>query len=128
MLGIEPVEHQGQKIVPMEFLKTLLPDPASLGPRTKGKTNIGIVAEGIKDGKKRKIYIYQVSDHEKCYEEVKSQAVSYTTGVPAMIGAKLMLEKVWYKEGVWNMEEFDPDPFMKELNEQGLPWKIKELE
>jgi len=128
MLGIEPVEHQGQKIVPIEFLKTLLPDPASLGPRTKGKTNIGIVAEGIKDGQKRKIYIYQVSDHEKCYAEVKSQAVSYTTGVPAMIGAKLMLEKIWYKEGVWNMEEFDPDPFMQELNKQGLPWKIKELE
>lgn len=128
MLGIEPVEHQGQKIVPIEFLKTLLPDPASLGPRTKGKTNIGIVAEGIKDGKKRKIYIYQVSDHEKCYEEVKSQAVSYTTGVPAMIGAKLMLEKVWYKEGVHNMEEFDPDPFMDELNKQGLPWQIKELD
>ncbi|MEN4053171.1 MULTISPECIES: saccharopine dehydrogenase family protein [Sulfurimonas] len=128
MLGIEPVEHQGQKIVPIEFLKTLLPDPASLGPRTKGKTNIGIVAEGIKDGKKKKIYIYQVSDHEKCYKEVKSQAVSYTTGVPAMIGAKLMLEKVWYKEGVHNMEEFDPDPFMEELNTQGLPWQIKELE
>jgi len=127
MLGIEPVEHQGQKIVPMEFLKTLLPDPASLGPRTKGKTNIGIVAEGIKDGKKRKIYIYQVSDHEKCYAEVNSQAVSYTTGVPAMIGAKLMLEKKWHKEGVHNMEEFDPDPFMEELNKQGLPWKIKEL-
>jgi len=128
MLGIEPVEHQGQKIVPIEFLKTLLPDPASLGPRTKGKTNIGIVAEGLKDGKKRKIYIYQVSDHEKCYAEVKSQAVSYTTGVPAMIGAKLMLEKVWYQEGVHNMEEFDPDPFMEELNKQGLPWQIKELE
>lgn len=127
MLGIEPVEHQGQKIVPIEFLKTLLPDPASLGERTKGKTNIGIVAEGIKDGKKRKIYIYQVSDHEACYKEVNSQAVSYTTGVPAMIGAKLMLEKVWYKEGVHNMEEFDPDPFMEELNKQGLPWKIKEL-
>ena len=128
MLGIEPVEHKGQKIVPIEFLKTLLPDPASLGERTKGKTNIGIVAEGIKDGKKRKIYIYQVSDHEACYKEVNSQAVSYTTGVPAMIGAKLMLEKVWYKEGVHNMEEFDPDPFMDELNKQGLPWKIKELE
>ncbi len=128
MLGIEPVEHKGQKIIPIEFLKTLLPDPASLGPRTKGKTNIGIVAEGIKDGKKKKIYIYQVSDHEACYKEVNSQAVSYTTGVPAMIGAKLMLEKVWYKEGVHNMEEFDPDPFMAELNKQGLPWKIKELE
>ncbi len=127
MLGIEPIEHQGQKIVPIEFLKTLLPDPASLGPHTKGKTNIGIVAEGIKDGKKKKIYIYQVSDHEACYKEVKSQAVSYTTGVPAMIGAKLMLEKKWYKEGVWNMEEFDPDPFMEELNKQGLPWKIQEL-
>ena len=128
MLGIEPVEHQGQKIIPIEFLKTLLPDPASLGARTKGKTNIGIVAEGIKEGKRRKIYIYQVSDHEACYKEVNSQAVSYTTGVPAMIGAKLMLEKVWYKKGVHNMEEFDPDPFMEELNKQGLPWKIKELE
>ncbi len=128
MLGIEPVEHKGCKIIPIEFLKTLLPDPASLGARTKGKTNIGIVAEGIKDGKKKKIYIYQVSDHEKCYEEVKSQAVSYTTGVPAMIGAKLMLEKKWYKPGVWNMEEFDPDPFMEEMNKQGLPWNVIELE
>ena len=128
MLGIQEVEHKGQKIVPMEFLKTLLPDPASLGPRTKGKTNIGIVADGIKDGVRRKIYIYQVSDHEKCYAEVKSQAVSYTTGVPAMIGAKLMLEGKWNSKGVFNMEEFDPDVFMDELNTQGLPWQIKELE
>ena len=127
MLGIEPVEHKGQQIVPIEFLKTLLPDPASLGPRTKGKTNIGIVAEGLKDGQKKKIYIYQVSDHEKCYAEVKSQAVSYTTGVPAMIGAKLMLEGKWQAKGVYNMEEFDPDPFMEELNKQGLPWKVIEL-
>ncbi|MHC3994396.1 saccharopine dehydrogenase family protein [Thiomicrolovo sp. ZZH C-3] len=128
MLGIEPVEHQGQKIVPIEFLRTLLPDPATLGPRTKGKTNIGIVAEGLKDGKKRKVYIYQVKDHEACYAEVKSQGVSYTTGVPAMIGAKLMLEKKWYQEGVWNMEQFDPDPFMDEMNAQGLPWKVRELD
>ena len=128
MLGIKEVEHKGQKIVPMEFLKTLLPDPASLGPRTKGKTNIGIVADGIKDGKRKKIYIYQVSDHEKCFAEVKSQAVSYTTGVPAMIGAKLMLEGKWSGSGVYNMEEFDPDVFMDELNTQGLPWQIKELE
>ena len=128
MLGIEPVEHQGMKIVPIEFLKTLLPDPASLGPRTKGKTNIGIVAEGIKDGKKRKVYIYQVKDHEACYAEVKSQGVSYTTGVPAMIGAKLMVEKKWYAQGVWNMEQFDPDPFMEEMNAQGLPWNVKELD
>ena len=128
MLGIEPVEHKGQMIVPIEFLKTLLPDPASLGPRTKGLTNIGIVAEGIKDGVKKKIYIYQVSDHEKCYAEVKSQAVSYTTGVPAVIGAKLMVEKKWAGEGVFNMEQFDPDLFMDELNVQGLPWKIIELD
>ena len=128
MLGIEPVEHKGQKIIPIEFLKTLLPDPASLGSRTKGKTNIGIVAEGIKDGIKKKIYIYQVSDHEKCYAEVKSQAVSYTTGVPAMIGAKLMLEGKWSGKGVFNMEEFDPDLFMDELNKQGLPWQLDELE
>ncbi len=127
MLGIKPVMHKGQEIVPIEFLKTLLPDPASLGPRTKGKTNIGIVAEGIKDGKPRKIYIYQVSDHEKCFAEVQSQAVSYTTGVPAMIGAKLMLEGKWQAKGVYNMEEFDPDLFMEELNTQGLPWQIKEL-
>ena len=128
MLGIKEIEHKGQKIIPIEFLKTLLPDPASLGPRTKGKTNIGIVAKGLKDGKPRTIYIYQVSDHEKCFQEVKSQAVSYTTGVPAMIGAKLMLEQKWKGEGVFNMEEFDPDFFMEELNKQGLPWKIKELD
>ena len=128
MLGIEPVEHKGQKIIPMEFLKTLLPDPASLGPRTTGKTNIGIVAEGIKDGKKRKIYIYQVKDHEDCYAETNSQGVSYSTGVPAMIGAKLMLKGIWSGNGVFNMEQLDPDPFMQEMNTQGLPWQIKELE
>jgi len=128
MLGIEPVEHKGMKIVPMEFLATLLPDPASLGPRTKGKTNIGIVAEGIKDGKKRKIYIYQVKDHEECYAEVKSQGVSYTTGVPAMIGAKLMLKGIWSGQGVFNIEQLDPDPFMEEMMTQALPWQIKELD
>ena len=128
MLGIEPVEHKGMKIVPMEFLATLLPDPASLGPRTKGKTNIGILAEGIKDGKKRKIYIYQVKDHEACYAEVKAQGVSYTTGVPAMIGAKLMLKGIWSGVGVFNMEQMDPDPFMEEMMTQGLPWQLKELE
>ena len=127
MLGIEPIEHQGQKIIPIEFLKTLLPDPASLGARTKGKTNIGIVAEGIKDGKPRKIYIYQVKDHEECYAETKSQGVSYTTGVPAMIGAKLMLKGIWSGQGVFNMEQMDPDSFMDEMNTQGLPWQVKEL-
>ena len=126
MLGIKEVEHKGMKIVPMEFLATLLPDPASLGERTKGKTNIGIYAKGLKDGKEKTVYIYQVSDHEACYKEVMSQGVSYTTGVPAMIGAKLMLEGRWQGKGVFNMEEFDPDPFMEELMTQGLPWKVKE--
>jgi len=128
MLGIEPVMHKGVEIVPIEFLKTLLPDPASLGPRTKGKTNIGIVAEGIKDGKKRKIYIYQVKDHEECYAEVKSQGVSYTTGVPAVIGAKLMVQGIWSGTGVFNMEQMDPDPFMDEMNTQGLPWNVIEMD
>ncbi len=127
MLGIEPVMHKGCEIIPIEFLTTLLPDPASLGERTKGKTNIGIVAEGIKDAKPRKIYIYQVKDHEECYAEVKSQGVSYTTGVPAMIGAKLMLQGIWSGKGVFNMEQMDPDAFMDEMNTQGLPWQVKEL-
>ena len=127
MLGIKAVEHKGEKIIPIEFLSTMLPDPASLGEKTTGKTNIGIFAKGIKDGQARTIYLYQISDHEKCYAEVMSQAVSYTTGVPAMIGAKLMLEGKWHGNGVFNMEEFDPDPFMEELTIQGLPWKIMEL-
>ncbi|MDF1883538.1 saccharopine dehydrogenase family protein [Sulfurimonas sp. SAG-AH-194-C21] len=128
MLGIKEIEHKGQKIIPIELLKTLLPDPSTLGKRTKGKTNIGVVVTGIKNAKRKRIYIYQVSDHQKCYKEVNSQAISYTTGVPAMIGAKLMLEGEWSGSGVFNMEEFDPDPFMQELVEQGLPWKVKELE
>ncbi|EFK97210.1 Saccharopine dehydrogenase, partial [sediment metagenome] len=94
----------------------------------KGKTNIGIVAEGLKDGKKRKIYIYQVKDHEECYAEVMSQGVSYTTGVPAMIGAKLILDGIWSGKGVFNMEQLDPDPFMELMNTQGLPWKVMEFE
>ena len=127
ILGIEEVEHKGVKIVPMEFLKTLLPDPATLGVRTTGKTNIGIVAEGIKDGVKKRIYIYQVKDHQDCFKETNSQGVSYSTGVPAMIGAKLILKGIWSGSGVFNMEELDPDPFMDEMNRQGLPWQIIEL-
>jgi len=127
MLRIDEVEHKGMKIVPIEFLKTLLPDPASLGPRTVGFTNIGCVFEGLKDGKKRKIYIYNVCDHQACYRETGAQAVSYTTGVPAMIGAKMMLEGTWSGAGVFNMEQFDAKPFMDELNTQGLPWKIIEM-
>jgi len=127
MLRIDEVEHKGMKIVPIEFLKTLLPDPASLGPRTVGFTNIGCVFEGLKDGKKRKIYIYNVCDHQACYRETGAQAVSYTTGVPAMIGAKMMLQGTWGGKGVFNMEQFDAKPFMDELNVQGLPWKIIEM-
>jgi saccharopine dehydrogenase (NAD+, L-lysine-forming) len=127
MTRIDPVMFEGREIIPLQFLKALLPDPASLGPRTKGRTCIGCVIEGTKDGKKKKIYIYNICDHEKCYAEVMSQAISYTTGVPAMIGAKMMLTKKWHRPGVWNMEQFDPDPFMDDLNAYGLPWTIKEL-
>jgi len=128
MLRIDEVEVNGKKVIPIQLLKELLPDPASLGPRTIGKTNIGIVAEGIKDGKPRKIYIYQICDHQQCYAEVKSQAVSYTAGVPPVIGAKLIAENKWAGDGVFNVEEFDPDLFMAELNTQGLPWKLIELD
>ncbi len=124
MTGIKPVEFQGKQIVPLEFLKTLLPDPGSLGPLTKGKTCIGCVFDGVKDGEPKQSYIYNVCDHEACYQEVQSQAISYTTGVPAMIGAKLMLTDVWKQPGVWNMEQFDPDPFMDDLKHYGLPWKV----
>ncbi len=127
MLGIEPVEHKGQKIIPIEFLKTLLPDPASLGPRTKGKTNIGCLIEGVKDGKPRKIYIYNVCDHEEAYREVQSQAISYTTGVPAMVGAMMMLTGKWRGKGVFNMEQLDPEPFLEALAKHGLPWHVKEM-
>lgn len=127
MLGIKPVKHKGVEIVPIEFLKTLLPDPASLGERTKGYTNIGCVIRGIKDGKDKQVYIYNVCNHEECFKETLSQAVSYTTGVPAMIGAKLVARGIWSGVGVKNMEEFDAKPFMDELNSQGLPWKILEM-
>ncbi len=127
MLRIDEVEVDGCKIVPLHLLKELLPDPSTLGERTFGKTNIGIVAEGLKNGKKRKIYIYNVCDHQKAFKETKAQAVSYTTGVPAMIGAKLMAEGKYAGKGVFNIEEFDPDFFMEELSKQGLPWIIKEL-
>lgn len=122
MTSIEPIEFNNQKIVPLQFLKAVLPDPATLGARTKGKTNIGCIFNGTKDGKKRTYYVYNVCDHEECYKEVESQAISYTTGVPAMIGAMLVMNGTWNKPGVYNIEEFDPDPFMDELNKWGLPW------
>ncbi|NLK95677.1 MAG: saccharopine dehydrogenase family protein [Clostridiales bacterium] len=123
MTSIEPIDFEGKKIVPLQFLKAVLPDPASLGPRTKGKTNIGCIFKGKKDGKDKNYYLYNVCDHEECYKEVGSQAISYTTGVPAMIGAMMVLTGKWQKPGVYNVEEFDPDPFMDALNKFGLPWK-----
>lgn len=126
MTSIEPVEFEGQQIVPIQFLKRLLPDPASLGPRTKGKTCIGCVVTGVKDGKEKTVYLYNICDHQACYAEVQSQAISYTTGVPAMIGAKMMLEGKWMEPGVWNMEQMDPDPFMADMNKHGLPWTVIE--
>ncbi|MDD3027119.1 MAG: saccharopine dehydrogenase family protein [Erysipelotrichaceae bacterium] len=122
MTSIEPIMFEGKEIIPLQFLKAVLPDPASLGPRTVGKTNIGCIYQGKKDGKDVKYYIYNVCDHQEAYKEVGSQAVSYTTGVPAMIGAMMVLKGIWKKPGVFNVEEMDPDPFMEKLNECGLPW------
>ncbi len=127
LLGIEPIEYQGQSIVPIQFLSKLLPDPASLGPLTKGKTCIGCVMQGKKDGQDKTFYVYNICQHEACYEELGSQAISYTTGVPAMIGAMMMVQGKWMKPGVWNMEQMDPDPFMEMLNKYGLPWQVVEL-
>ena len=122
MTSIEPIEFEGKQIVPLQFLKAVLPDPATLGPRTVGKTNIGCIFKGVKNGKEVTYYVYNVCDHQECYREVGSQAISYTTGVPAMIGAAMVLTGKWKKPGVFNVEEFNPDPFMEELNRFGLPW------
>lgn len=126
MTSIEPIDFNGQQIVPIQFLRAVLPDPASLGPRTKGRTCIGCYVTGVKDGEPARAYVYNIKDHQDCYAEVKSQAISYTTGVPAMIGAKMMVEGTWMKPGVWNMEQLDPDPFMADLNQYGLPWNVIE--
>ncbi len=122
MTSIEPIDFNGQKIQPLEFLKAVLPEPASLGPLTKGNTCIGCLIRGKKDGHERSVYIYNVADHQEAYAETGAQAISYTTGVPAAVGARMMLEGHWMKPGVWNMEQMDPDPFLRVLSEQGLPW------
>jgi saccharopine dehydrogenase (NAD+, L-lysine-forming) len=127
MTRIDPVIYEGREIIPLQFLKAVLPDPGDLGKTTKGKTCIGNIIRGRKDGHDKAIYIYNICDHEECYAEVGSQGISYTTGVPAMIGAKLVAEGVWLKPGVWNMEQNDPDPFMDALNTFGLPWTCLEL-
>ncbi|RAP39073.1 saccharopine dehydrogenase [Candidatus Marinamargulisbacteria bacterium SCGC AAA071-K20] len=126
MTRIDTVKFNGQDIVPLQFLKEVLPEPSSLGENYQGKTCIGCLIKGKKDGQDKTIFIYNICDHQDCYKEVQSQAVSYTTGVPAMIGAKLLLEGTWNKPGTINIEEFDPTPFMDALNKYGLPWKVIE--
>ncbi|RUO18345.1 saccharopine dehydrogenase family protein [Aliidiomarina haloalkalitolerans] len=128
MTSIQPIDFNGQKIAPLEFLKAVLPNPGSLAEGYEGLTCIGTYITGIKDGKEKTIFIYNNCDHAACNIEVGAQAVSYTTGVPAMIGASLMLEGAWMKPGVWNMEQFDPDPFMDRLNKYGLPWQVVEVD
>ena len=128
MTSIEPVVYEGREIVPLQFLKAVLPDPGDLGKTTHGKTCIGNIVSGTQDGADRHVYLYNICDHEACFAEVGSQAVSYTTGVPAMIGAALMLDGTWRQPGVFNLEQLDPDPFMKMLNENGLPWQYVDLD
>ncbi len=129
MTRIDPVTFQGHQIVPLQFLKAVLPDPGGLGERTTGKTNIGDIVTGpARDGQgERTYYINNISDHEDCFRELGSQAVSYTTGVPAFIGAALMLQGTWAGAGVFNTEQLDPDPFMDMLPRHGLPWTVTEL-
>lgn len=128
MTRIDEVEFQGVKIVPLQFLKAVLPDPGDLGKTTKGRTCIGNVITGRKNSLPKAIYIYNICDHAECFKEVGSQAISYTTGVPAMIGAKQMLTGGWAVPGVWNIEQHHPDHFMADLNIHGLPWKVIELD
>ena len=127
MTSITPVNYNGAEIVPLQFLKTVLPDPSSLGERTKGKTCIGTIISGRKNNIDKTFYTYNICNHEACYNEVGSQAVSYTTGVPAMIGALLMLQKKWFRSGVWNIEQLNPEPFMALINQHGLPTKTIQL-
>lgn len=123
MLSTTPVLFEGKEIVPIKFLKALLPDPATLGERTHGKTNIGCIFTGKKDGRKKIYSIYNVCDHQECYQEIGSQAISYTTGVPAMCGALMLLSGKWNMTGVHTVEEFDPDPFLEALCQYGLPYR-----
>lgn len=122
MARIDPIIYNGVEIVPIQFLKAVLPDPGELGENYTGQTSIGCRITGIKDGKQRTYYIYNNCSHEAAFKETGMQGVSYTTGVPAMIGAMMFFKGLWRKPGVFNVEEFNPDPFMEQLNKQGLPW------
>jgi saccharopine dehydrogenase (NAD+, L-lysine-forming) len=122
MTSIVPINFNGQEVIPLQFLQAVLPTPSSLGENYVGQTSIGCHIKGIKDGKEATYYVYNNCSHEEAYKEVKGQGIAYTTGVPAVIGAKMMLEGKWNKAGVYNVEEFNPDPFMEDLNKFGLPW------
>ena len=122
MASIEPIDYNGQKIVPLQFLKAVLPNPQDLGANYDGETSIGCRIKGLRNGEEHTYYIYNNCSHQAAYNETGMQGVSYTTGVPAMIGAMMFLKGLWKRPGVWNVEEFDPDPFMQQLNVQGLPW------
>jgi len=128
MTRIDPVSYNGQDIIPLQFLKAVLPDPSELGALTKGKTCIGDIITGPAGSVEKTYYIYNICDHEECYAEVGSQAVAYTTGVPAMIGAAMMMKGIWLDPGVWNTEQLAPDAFMDMLNTNGLPWQAVELD
>lgn len=127
MTRIDPIDYEGREIVPIQFLKALLPDPSTLGESYTGKTSIGCLIEGRKNGQARRVFIYNVCDHRESWQEVRAQAVSYTTGVPAMVGAKMILTNRWRGSGVFNLEQLDPEPFLKELAVRGLPWHVKEM-
>lgn len=125
MAGIEPVAFKGQEIIPLEFLKAVLPDPGSLGDNYSGETSIGCRIKGIKDSQEKTYYIWNNCSHQAAYDETGAQGVSYTTGVPAMIGGMMFLTGKWTGAGVFNVEEFDPDPFLEKMNQYGLPWQEK---
>ncbi|NLB92618.1 MAG: saccharopine dehydrogenase family protein, partial [Bacteroidales bacterium] len=122
MARIDPVKYKGIDVIPLEFLKYVLPDPGDLGENYVGETSIGCRIRGIKDKKEKTYYIWNNCSHQKAYEETGTQAVSFTTGVPAMLGAMMILTGKWNGKGVFNVEEFDPDPFMEKIGEHGLPW------
>ena len=126
MTRIDEVEFNGHKIVPIQFLRALLPDPASLAENYTGKTSIGCLCEGVKNGVKKRYFIYNICDHAETYKEVRAQAISYTTGVPAVTGAVMMVTKQWTGKGVFNMEQLDPDAFLADVAQRGLPWHVEE--
>jgi len=122
MTSIQPIRFQGMDIVPLEFLKAVLPEPGTLGANYTGQTSIGCQIKGLHQGQDKTYYVWNNCHHAECYQEVQAQGVSYTTGVPAMIGAALMIQGEWMQAGVYNVEEFNPDPFMDLLNQHGLAW------